>query len=246
MKKPFFIFMILFFKPWVLNLAVRDRLVIWNVGQGSWATFISESYCAHFDMGGEKRPWPKELRRCLERENYLFLSHLDYDHISQISQWQFQARHFCLAATPRDLVLKNTQAWKKSLISSLTICPSHSLNKLGVNEISFTPSSRDANSLSRVYQFREFLFPGDSNKSAEKKWSPHLTSQIRILILGHHGSRTSTSDLLLHHLPFLKGAIASARYQKYGHPHREVIHRLQKRKTPLLTTEKWGHLIFEL
>jgi competence protein ComEC len=76
----------------------------------------------------------------------------------------------------------------------------------------------------------------------------HLSglSGSRILVLGHHGSRTSTSSLLLDHLPRLTAAVSSARFRKYGHPHARVRRDLAKRHIPLLRTEEWGNLHFEL
>jgi beta-lactamase superfamily II metal-dependent hydrolase len=39
-------------------------------------------------------------------------------------------------------------------------------------------------------------------------------------------------------------AVVSARFTKYGHPHREVIERLKAAHVPLLRTESWGNLHF--
>jgi competence protein ComEC len=65
------------------------------------------------------------------------------------------------------------------------------------------------------------------------------------LILGHHGSQTSSSQAFLTQArPGL--AIASARRARYGHPHRKVVSRLRQKKIPTLTTEDWGSLFFSL
>ncbi|WP_413584632.1 ComEC/Rec2 family competence protein [Bdellovibrio sp. HCB274] len=104
----------------------------------------------------------------------------------------------------------------------------------------------DTNAASQVVAFKRFLFPGDSPIKAESLWQglPWVTN-ARVLVLGHHGSRTSTSEELLDHLPVLKMAIASARWERYKHPHAEVIYRLKKRQIPLLKTEDWGNIWFE-
>ena len=44
-----------------LNEQVK-KLILWDVGQGQWATLISSDYCHHFDMGGEKAPWEKTIQ----------------------------------------------------------------------------------------------------------------------------------------------------------------------------------------
>lgn len=95
-----------------------------------------------------------------------------------------------------------------------------------------------------VYSIKhQVLIPGDSPKSEEKKWNSEIYSS-RILILGHHGSKTSTSKMLLDSLKNLKMAVASARFNRYKHPSLETVIKLKKRKTPLLKTEQWGNLIF--
>jgi competence protein ComEC len=91
------------------------------------------------------------------------------------------------------------------------------------------------------------LIPGDSTAPQEKIWSYHGNMQkTGFLLLGHHGSRTSTSEELLSQLPHLKVAIASARFARYGHPHLEVVRRLKKYHVALLKTEDWGNLWFEI
>ncbi|MBK7961611.1 MAG: hypothetical protein IPK04_10715 [Bdellovibrionales bacterium] len=84
----------------------------------------------------------------------------------------------------------------------------------------------------------------------EKIWAANLTNletkQIKVLILGHHGSKTSTSEALLQRLPRLKFAIATARESRYGHPHFVVLNRLRQHRIPILRTEDWGHIGLEL
>ena len=101
-----------------------------------------------------------------------------------------------------------------------------------------------ANDLSWVQFDSGFLLPGDSTKSAEKIWSNDFKniSETKVLVLGHHGSRTSTSAALLNKLPHLQMTIASARKARYGHPNTEVLQRLRIKKTPVLKTEDWGSI----
>ena len=106
---------------------------------------------------------------------------------------------------------------------------------------------KSSNGSSIVYAYDKLLFPGDSGSQQEKHWSKHsYINKIEILVLGHHGSKTSTSDLLLTKLPKLKYAISSARYAKYRHPHNSVLARLNLHKIIVLKTEDWGNIIFEL
>ena len=110
----------------------------------------------------------------------------------------------------------------------------------------------EKNSKSWVYSFAGVLIPGDSPKKSELQWIRNLPNQslkrhqIYGLILGHHGSKTSSSEELLNKLPHLKWAVASAREEKYHHPHPSVRARLKAKKIPLLRTEDWGHIKFQV
>jgi competence protein ComEC len=89
--------------------------------------------------------------------------------------------------------------------------------------------------------------PGDSPIDQEKLWIHNFKlNRARILILGHHGSQTSTGKDLLKSLKRVRLAIASSRHRRYGHPHMKTQTALRARAIPLLTTEEWGTIRIEL
>jgi competence protein ComEC len=226
---------------WSLRLAVdfRKELIVWNVGQGQWVTLVDESGCWHFDMGGEKAPWRGIRRVCRGRRNFLTFSHWDWDHISFARTARYQLPNACLLYGP----VGPTSAYKRRQISGYPLCRINAPFETWVN-----PSGRTANDKSRVVWWRGILIPGDSPRAQEKLWLahfPHLQA-TRILILGHHGSRTSTGLPLLDRLLETQAAVASARFAKYGHPHAETRRNLARHRIPLLRTEDWGTIVFEL
>lgn len=222
------------------NPYLGEELIVWNVGQGQWVTYSSPTHCLHFDMGGERFP-VKSHTVCKDKKNLIFLSHADLDHVSFMKSFVLsQYKSTCFFGKLRD----HRKKWINQLIDRISPC-SDSLKVTEIKWIDRTHSSLP-NALSRVFVFRNFLIPGDSPIKQERLWINNLphNHKIKFLILGHHGSRTSTSDDLLHKLPHLKLAIASSRKSRYGHPHSTVIKKLKKRKTPLLITEQWGHIHF--
>ena len=207
--------------------------MVWNVGQGAWASLITFKECIHFDMGGELNPTLQVRSLCQKKVNKIFLSHSDFDHRS----W--------LASFPLPLcrlnVLKPTAEAKWPQWAKLKLCSSNEVKVIYGGD-STTTNSNSSSQVVWVPRFK-VLIPGDSTSREEKQWAPFVDPSIRYLILGHHGSKTSTSLTLLKQLPSLTQAFASARKLKYGHPHKEVKSRLQNQGVALLSTEEWGTVV---
>jgi competence protein ComEC len=219
---------------------LRGR-VVWNVGQGQWITITEGSTCYHFDMGGEFFPWSRLRALCGDRQNKVLLSHWDWDHIGALADRKL------LKNLPRICILKmplgKSSPRKMALLKRFSPCAQRA--DTGAEKIfSWQPSiAKNSNDLSQVFEFQSLLMPGDSPKSQEKIWKDRAwLRSARILILGHHGSRTSTSTELLSQLPQLKVSISSARWKRYSHPHAETVARLHSSHIPLLRTEDWGNI----
>jgi len=209
---------------------------------------MNEASCRHFDVGGEKNPAARVSRVCRRKKNYVSLSHWDWDHIGFLSRARKLLPNLCIETAPTG---KAASPRKERLIEGLRLCPpTEESERSPAPALISKPSPRSlqSNELSHVFVVQnEILIPGDSTARQEKVWSEDDSlHRVRFLLLGHHGSRTSTSPELLARLPALKTAVASARFAKYGHPHQEVKQRLKHHHIPLLKTEDWGNLWFEL
>lgn len=243
-------------QPLANTAASRQYWIVWNVGQGQWSTLVDEKNCLHFDMGGEKNPIHRVLQLCQKRKNRLFFSHWDWDHLGFAKKAQRAFPQACLELAPRGISTPR----KMKILKSYPPCSTTELKEPSTKfhwreltrQVSFSsqrprrhPSS---NELSHVLVLGErILLPGDSPLQQEKLWVQQKgLARVKYLLLGHHGSRTSTSDELLWALPRLQMAVASARSARFGHPHSEVLRRLQKFHIPLLKTEDWGHIWIEL
>lgn len=237
-----FFFILLCFSPSrVGQLLPSPVLVIWNVGQGQWVSAIENEHCLHFDAGGEQAEFKILKKLCAQKQNYFYLSHWDFDHLGFLSLIPRYLTDSCLQAKPRG----QGSSAKTKILRRFADCPRPLDSTHEIRTRNLTASS-NASSRVQVYS-QQILIPGDSPITEENYWATSSAlNSIKILILGHHGSRTSTGPLLISHLPRLKLAIASSRYARYGHPHAETILRLQKNKTPVITTEDWGHIGIEL
>lgn len=251
----------------------QNSFFVWNVGQGLWTTYRSEHFCDHFDMGGEFDLTKKIVEQCHGKTHRLHISHWDWDHMSFVKKFKSK-NELCIWSFPsgpasyskhqilKDLPLCNekektfeiiykknnpTDEWLNKVTNSKknqnksAMKNSYETVKVGQN------SKQSTNDLSEVIRIHNILIPGDSPLSQEKKWShSSVLKSTQGLILGHHGSKTSTSQELLDQLPNLKWAVASSRKKRFGHPHPEILRRLKKNKTPILKTEDWGSIEFRL
>jgi competence protein ComEC len=239
MAARFGVFCIAYVLGSLLTADIPPELIVWNVGQGQWVTMVDGQGCWHIDMGGEFAPWKKIRETCRARDNRISLSHWDTDHIGFAGKARSQLPNLCLINAP----VGRASPHKEALIYSLPRCAGHS---------PFTQwsdlSGKTANDKSWVVLWHRVLLPGDSTRTEEKKWMHHMPGleAARIFVLGHHGSRTSTSQELLNSLKNIRVAIASARFRRYGHPHAEVVRELFRAHVPLLRTEEWGTIHMRL
>lgn len=239
--KRFLCFLILTLAPQTLPEAEGARWVIWNVGQGSWSTFIDRHGCWHIDAGGSDFSQLEKIRaQCAKKKNRLYLTHTDLDHINGIPRAQWALKNWCLATPVSSFVRGRKAHWLRSL------SPCAPQTQELVTEIyAGDPQKRNHG---RVFVVdRKILVTGDAPASLEKLFAHRLRPwPILFLLTGHHGSRTSTSVHLLKNLKQVRLAIASARKSKYGHPHPQTRARLIKAHIPLLTTEEAGTIIVHL
>jgi competence protein ComEC len=219
----------------------KNEFIIWNIGQGQWTTWSSLDSCIHFDIGGEKIPWKKIMDLCQQKNNKIFFSHKDKDH----TQWAYElfrrsAGKTCLltpiTSPPYPEKFKKIPQCedKKEFLSWQKLHPPQNIK------------IKDSNFHSEVILYKKFLLTGDSDQKAEKYWVPNLKNKtlIKVLLLGHHGSKTSTSNQLLNNLTELSQCISSSRKARYGHPNKETLDRIKLKKCPHLSTEQWGHIHF--
>lgn len=231
-----FLILLLMAKP--VEPEAAKHFIVWNVGQGLWTTLV-DGACWHFDMGGEFAPWPKIMALCRPKKNYVHLSHWDSDHINFVGRAKYWLPNICRAELPAG----TPKAKKLAMVKRLKECGF---------EMPFAQwrpeGARTSNDASSVIAWNGVLVPGDSSKSAEELWVEELPEILRthLLLLGHHGSRTSTSARLLNRLPQLRMSVASARNKRYGHPHAETENMLKRFETPILRTEDWGNIYFWL
>ena len=68
----------------------------------------------------------------------------------------------------------------------------------------------------------------------------HALPDMELLIVGHHGSDTSTDPAFLDAVRAERAVISVGRNNSYGHPARQVLARLQSRGMEIYRTDRNG------
>jgi len=107
---------------------------------------------------------------------------------------------------------------------------------------------KDLNNASVVLRLEfggtRFLFTGDAEESAEQKMLANgLNLACDVLKVGHHGSNTSSSAAFLQAVSPSVAVISCGADNSYGHPHREVVERLDAIGAEILRTDQEGHIV---
>ncbi|PKG24500.1 DNA internalization-related competence protein ComEC/Rec2 [Niallia nealsonii] len=91
-----------------------------------------------------------------------------------------------------------------------------------------------------------WLFTGDLEESGEQLLlSRYPNLKTDILKIGHHGSKTSTSESFLQKIEPKAAIISAGKNNRYGHPHKAVIDRLQKAHITTWRTDLNGEITYK-
>lgn len=106
----------------------------------------------------------------------------------------------------------------------------------------------DLNNMSVVarlsYGDTSFLFTGDASAASEKAMLEEGAAlKSDVLSVGHHGSNSATTEEFLQAASPRIAIISCGVDNTYGHPHREVIERLQEREVQILRTDRSGTIV---
>jgi len=213
--------------------------------------------------GGNKDDGEKIIKylkaQGVTRLDYVIATHPHEDHIggmaSIIKKFEltkfYAPKKLTNTATFENMVL----ALKNKKLKINEAKPGDSLN-LGKNVTCqiLAPNSSDygdnLNNYSVVvkltYGNTKFLFTGDAQKQSEKELLAKgydLASDV--LKVGHHGSSSSSTKEFLDKVQPKIAVISCGKNNDYGHPHKEILDELKKRKIKVYRTDTAGTIVFE-
>ena len=106
----------------------------------------------------------------------------------------------------------------------------------------------DANDYSIVVKVTfgntSFLLTGDAESVSERQMlSKELDLSATVLKVGHHGSRSSTSENFLNKVNPKYAVVSVGKDNSYGHPTQEVMDRLKAKSIPVYRTDESGTVV---
>lgn len=236
-----------------------------DVGQGDATLFIGphQKEVILLDTGG-KITYPKE--RWEERKNQvdqaetiktffnslgisnidtLILSHGDADHagnaLSLLEQMPISSIY--MNRNMKNTLEKNIENFYFQKIVSTLSSSSFQIDDFTVKQFS------DENDASLILKFsiygQSFLMTGDISKNVEQKILD-LPLQSVVLKVAHHGSNTSTHESFLKRVQPSYAIISVGQDNRYGHPSKETIRRLEKMNIPYFLTSRDKTIWFEI
>ncbi len=242
--------------------AVNGKLTVHyiDVGQGGSQLIISPTgKTILIDAGNNDKE--QVVTDYLKKENVkkvdiLIGTHPDADHTGGLDS---VIRNFDIGKVYMPKVQSNTKTFESVLTEIAKKGLKVSTAKAGL-KFEWEPSAtveiiapigtyQDANEMSAIvhltYGVNSFLFMGDAEGESE---SDLLKSQVNlksdVLLVGHHGSKTSTSQEFLDKVNPSYAVIQSGKGNKYGHPTDTVLNRLLDKGIKIYRNDEQGNIVF--
>ena len=238
-----------------------------DVGQGDSSLIISNNYkdITLIDTGGKvefnQEEWKKTNSNYklidntilflhslgINRINNLILTHGDYDHMGEAVNLvnNFNVENVIFNCGPyNDLELKLIK-----VLDNKKIKYSSCINKLDNLKFLQTKEYDNENDNSNVIYTEigeyKFMFMGDAGIEKEKDiLNKYSVSNIDVLKVGHHGSKTSSSNDFINLIKPKNSIISVGKNNRYGHPSKEVLNVLKKSK--IYRTDQVGSIMFKI
>ena len=95
------------------------------------------------------------------------------------------------------------------------------------------------------YNDTKFLFMGDAGIKKEKDiLDKYNISDMDVLKVGHHGSKTSSDKKFIDEIKPKYSIISVGKNNRYGHPNKEVLNNLDNSK--IYRTDQDGSIMFKI
>ena len=244
------------------------RITFLDVGQGDCSVVRFEGKTYVIDGGsssvsgvGNYRILPFLKCMGIRKVDGIFLSHMDDDHINGIAELLEAVKNRETSLRIDKIFLSECGEKQEKLAemkqtgekAGCRIFYLYSGDRIRKGEMElrclypYIDTKGESNENSQVLRLTcgKFgaLFTGDTEGSGETAVTGILEQEqtaCQLLKVAHHGSKNSTSIRFLEAVKPVAGIISCGEGNRYGHPHRELMERLEEEKVEVFQTKDWG------
>ncbi len=248
-RNYFLLFILIIF----LNVNLIDKTHIIDVGQGD-SILIQKALTNKnvlIDTGPKKAE--QEIDKYLKSKgirkiDYLVLTHNHEDHVGNTKMILENYKVKNIVISENFTNLNNLIKDNSKLFQNINIIKVNGLLKTNIGHFYASPNkSGNENNNTIIYNTKiknkDWLFMGDAEKEVEeeliKKYDMDYIDYIK---LGHHGSKTSTTQQFLDETTPEKVFISSGQNNVYNHPSIETINRLKENNIDYKNTQEDGEI----
>ena len=225
----------------------QPRLHVLDVGQGTAVVFTAGDQALLYDTGGGDPAGPNIA-------NSVILPWLRYRGISSLETFVISHDDLDHSAGAgdilRDIPVGTLLAGEHGQRGARPCRTGHAWQWPGMIRFRIlAPAGTEAgNDASCVLQIQapgmRVLLPGDIGVAQERELIRYWGEQLRsdVLLVGHHGSLTSTSQSWLNHVAPTLAVIGAGYASRFGHPHARVLQRLTDQGIAVHETAREGAL----
>ncbi len=187
----------------------------------------------------------------IRKLDYLIITHGDFDHMGEainlINSFKVKTVIFNCGRynyLERELikVLKKKRIPYYSCIDELNLSQ-YNLQFLNTKE--YDNENDNSNVIYTELDGYKFMFMGDAGVEKEKDiLEKYNLSNIDVLKVGHHGSKTSSSKEFINEINPNYSIISVGKNNRYGHPNKEVLNNLSDSK--IYRTDQDGSVMFKI
>lgn len=228
-----------------------------DVGQGDSTLIVCGEHAMLIDAGDDSKGTQIQnylQKQKIEKLDYLVLTHPDADHIGGapviISKFDIDKVFVSNYEKDNKTYQKLIQALDNKRLKYTTpkVGAQYTLGTAAITILAPGKEYDDPNDASIVLIVQngdhKFLFTGDAGEAAEQDiLDSGMTVSADVYHVGHHGSRTSTSEDFLDAVNPTYAVISCAEGNEYGHPHAQTLNALRADGIKVYRTDEAGTII---
>lgn len=239
---------------WLLPRQDNFRVTVLDVGQGQCILLQSQGKSFLVDCGGDSDVTAADtaagtlLSQGIFRLDGVILTHGDRDHAGALCNLLTRVDAKCIyLSVAVDAPLRE----ELENITETVFLQNRTEISMGTGTLWLYPAisgvENNENSMCVLYETEKcgILITGDRSEAGEallvRSWD---LPQVDILVAGHHGAKTSTSQLLLDAVQPEIVVISVGKNNVYGHPAPETLSRLEEYGCTVYRTDELGTILF--